>query len=47
MFIPNTLHLEDLYVTPDLREELEHRPDCAVDPVAHPLTFRSGRLVLK
>jgi hypothetical protein len=42
MFIDNTLHLETLYVSPDLRQELEGHPRCTVDPEPVPLTFDDG-----
>lgn len=47
MFIPNTLHLEHLYVTPDLRSELEHNDRCSVAPDDSELQFRDGDLQLK
>ena len=43
MFIPNTLHLEDLYATPDLRDELASHPACRVDDKPVELTFQNGR----
>jgi hypothetical protein len=43
MFIPNTLHLESLYVSEDLREELLQNPKCRVADHPVPLTFRDGR----
>ncbi|MCA9258957.1 MAG: hypothetical protein KDA61_07145 [Planctomycetales bacterium] len=46
MFVPNTLHLEELYVTPDLRGEVERNPLCAVDPEPIDLTFADGRCQL-
>ena len=46
MFIPNTLHLERLYVTEDLRVEVEQRPRCIVDAEPVELTFQEGRLQL-
>ncbi len=46
MFIPNTLHLEELYVTEDLRDELARHPICKVAPAPTPLTFLSGRCQL-
>lgn len=46
MFIPNTLHLEELYVTEDLRDELANHPICRVEPAPIPLTFASGRCQL-
>ncbi len=41
--IPNTLHLETLYASPDLREVLEANPICSVDPNPLEVTFRDGR----
>jgi hypothetical protein len=46
MFIPNTLHLEKLYVTGDLAEELSQRSGCRVERQAEVLQFRSGQLDL-
>lgn len=46
MFIPNTLHLEELYVSADLRDELVAHPICHVDPEPIPLTFQGGRCQL-
>ena len=46
MLIPNTLHLEKLYVSEDLAEELRHHPRCRIDPTPVPLRFQSGRLQL-
>ena len=46
MLIPNTLHLEKLYVTEDLASELRHHPRCRIDPTPLPLRFQSGRLQL-
>jgi len=46
MLIPNTLHLEKLYVSEDLAEELRRHPRCRVDPTPVPLRFQSGRLQL-
>ena len=43
MFIPNTLHLEELYVSEDLREEVEDHPLCEIDPEPVELTFSGGR----
>jgi len=43
MFIPNTLHLGQLYASLDLREELEAHPLCEVDPEPIELTFKSGQ----
>ena len=46
MFIPNTLHLEELYVSADLRDELQRHPICQVDPNPVTLTFSGGRCQL-
>lgn len=43
LFIPNTLHLETLYATADLREALAAHPRCTVDPAPVKLAFRDGR----
>jgi hypothetical protein len=43
MFIPNTLHLESLYVSEDLREELLQHPKFRVADRPVPLTFCDGR----
>ena len=43
MFIPNTLHLGQLYASLDLREELEAHPLCEVDAEPVELTFQDGR----
>ena len=46
MFIPNTLHLEKLYVTGDVAEQLSRRSGCRVGRQAEVLQFRSGQLDL-
>jgi len=46
MFIPNTLHLDSLYVTADLVEELSQRSGCRIEQQCERLQFRSGRLDL-
>jgi hypothetical protein len=43
LFIPNTLHLETLYASEDLRDELAAHPLCTVDPVPIELKFSNGR----
>ncbi|NOY30745.1 MAG: DUF2088 domain-containing protein [Planctomycetes bacterium] len=43
MWIPNTLHLEHLYVSEDLGKEIEANPLCKVDPKPVELTFKDGR----
>jgi len=43
LFIPNTLHLDTLYASEDLREELERHPLCMVDPESIDLEFANSR----
>ena len=43
MFIPNTLRLDHLFASEDLRAELEAHPLCEVAPEPVELTFRDGR----
>lgn len=43
IFVPNTLHLDELYVSEDLRQELEDHPLCVVDPTPIELSFKEGR----
>jgi hypothetical protein len=43
VFIPNTLHLETLYASEDLREQLEANPICQVDAEPVELQFNAGR----
>jgi len=43
MFIANTLHLDRLYVSEDLREEISAHPLCTVDPELIELTYADGR----
>ena len=43
LFIPNTLHLETLYATEDLRPALEANPLCSIDPEPIELSFNAGR----
>jgi hypothetical protein len=45
--IPNTLHLETLYASLDLGEELAANPICAIDQAPIELTFHDGRHLLK
>jgi hypothetical protein len=47
LIIPNTLHLETLYASADLREELAAHPLCTVDPEPIELTFTGGRHKLR
>ena len=46
MFIPNTLHLEHLYASTDLRDELAAHPLCDVDDLSVELSFQDGRVRL-
>jgi hypothetical protein len=46
MFIPNTLHLEKIFVSEDLAKELQGHPRCRVSPIPTPLSFSNGRLSL-
>jgi hypothetical protein len=46
MFIPNTLHLEKIFVSEDLAKELQGHPRCRVSPTPTPLSFSNGRLSL-
>lgn len=46
MFIPNTLHLDRMYVTADLVDELSKRSGCQIEQKCEQLQFRSGRLDL-
>jgi hypothetical protein len=43
LWIPNTLHLETLYASPDLRATLEANPVCRIDRESVELAFRNGR----
>jgi hypothetical protein len=43
IIIPNTLHLETLYASADLRDALAANPICTVDPEPVQLTFQNGR----
>ncbi len=47
VFIPDTLHLGELYASEDLREELEAHPLCVVDPAPIELSFQEGRQQLR
>ena len=42
MFIPNTLHLEQLFVSDDLRDEIAACPQCTVESTPFELTFQNG-----
>lgn len=46
MFIPNTLHLETLYCSEDIADELRAHPHCLVADSPTPLSFENGRLCL-
>jgi len=46
MFIPNTLHLEKIFVSKDLAKELQGNPRCRVSSTPTPLSFSNGRLSL-
>ena len=43
MFIPNTLHLEELYISEDLVDEVAANPICEVDRDPVELRFKDGR----
>jgi hypothetical protein len=43
MFIANTLHLGQLYVSEDLRDEIEAHPLCTIDPQPVELNYVGGR----
>jgi hypothetical protein len=47
LIIPNTLHLETLYASADLRDELTAHPLCTVDPEPIEIAFAAGRHQLK
>ena len=47
MFIPNTLHLENLYISEDLIEEVRSNSHCRVDSDPVILDFKNGRHQLK
>ena len=46
MFIPNTLHLEKIFVSEDLAKELQKHPRCRVYSTPTRLSFSNGRLSL-
>jgi hypothetical protein len=46
MFIPNTLHLDTLFVSRDLLDEVRASGVCEVDPKPLSVAFRKGRLRL-
>ena len=43
MFIPNTLHLGHLFVSEDMRQEIEAHPKCEIVSESRNLTFQNGR----
>jgi len=43
MFIPNTLHLDHLYASEDLRDEIAANPLCQIDPEPVDLAFCGGQ----
>jgi hypothetical protein len=47
LWIPNTLHLESLYASEDLRDILTANPICTVEPESVGLTFKNGRHSLR
>ena len=47
MFIPNTLHLDELYISEDLRDEVSAHPLCEVDDAPIELCFNDGRHALQ
>lgn len=46
MFVPNTLHLETIYCSEDIAEDLRAIGNCHVARSPAPLEFREGRLTL-
>ena len=46
MFIPNTLHVEKVFVSQDLAHELQSHTNCHIHPAPIPLIFSAGRLQL-
>ena len=47
MFIPNTLHLGHIYVSEDMRSEIEACPLCEIEGEAFELTYSSGKHTLE
>lgn len=43
VFIRDTLHLDEFFVSDDIAEELRSRPSCDVDPTPVELSFEGGR----
>jgi hypothetical protein len=46
IIVPNTLHIETLYASEDLRDELAANPICVIDPEPVELKFQNGRHTL-
>jgi len=46
MLIPNTLHLEKIFVSEDLAKELQGHPRCRISSTPTPLSFSDGQLSL-
>jgi hypothetical protein len=46
IFIPNTLHLETIYVSEDFVDELLKNPSCDVESTPCDLTYRNGEMQL-
>jgi len=46
MLIPNTLHVEKVFVSEDLAKELRGHSKCQVATQTTPLSFNQGRLSL-
>ena len=47
LWIPNTLHLETLYASESLRDQLAANPNCSIDRQRFELKFKSGRHLLQ
>ena len=47
LWIPNTLHLETLYASESLRDQLAANPNCSIDRQRFELKFKSGRHLLR
>jgi hypothetical protein len=47
LVIPNTLHLETLYASPDLRTALQANPICRLDPQLETVIYSGGRHQLR
>jgi len=46
ILIPNTLHLEKIFVSEDLAKELQGHPRCRISSTPTPLSFSNGQLSL-